>query len=106
MRLMFRSSQTACALACVLLLIFAEPALAANGIAGFLRENMAPIMFAALVGFLLLGYPVAFALAANGLVFALVGIELGLFQENFLQVIEHSKYGLPCLKGLKLYIHL
>jgi hypothetical protein len=32
--------------------------------------NMAPVMFAALVVFLLLGYPVAFALAANGLLFA------------------------------------
>jgi TRAP-type mannitol/chloroaromatic compound transport system permease small subunit len=35
----------------------------------FLIHNMAPIMFAALVVFLLLGYPVAFALAANGLFF-------------------------------------
>jgi TRAP-type mannitol/chloroaromatic compound transport system permease large subunit len=37
---------------------------------------MAPIMFASLVIFLLLGYPVAFALAANGLFFFLVGVEL------------------------------
>jgi len=37
----------------------------------FIIHNMAPIMFAALVAFLLLGYPVAFALAANGLIFAL-----------------------------------
>ena len=35
--------------------------------AAFLIANMAPIMFAALVLFLLLGYPVAFSLAANGL---------------------------------------
>src|SRR5256885_1027061 len=45
---------------------------------GFLIHYMAPIMFAALVVFLLLGYPVAFSLAANGLMFALIGIELGL----------------------------
>ena len=32
-----------------------------------IAQNMAPIMFASLVVFLLLGYPVAFALAANGL---------------------------------------
>ena len=38
---------------------------------------MAPIMFVSLVLFLLLGYPVAFSLAANGLIFALIGIELG-----------------------------
>jgi len=31
----------------------------------FLAQNMAPIMFASLVIFLLLGYPVAFSLAAN-----------------------------------------
>ena len=44
----------------------------------FLIANMAPLMFAALVVFLLLGFPVAFALAANGILFGLIGIELGL----------------------------
>ena len=39
-------------------------------------QNLAPIMFLALIGFLLLGYPVAFALAANGLLFFLVAVEL------------------------------
>jgi TRAP-type mannitol/chloroaromatic compound transport system permease large subunit len=43
----------------------------------FLLENMAPIMFASLVVFLLLGYPVAFSLAACGLFFGFVGIEIG-----------------------------
>jgi TRAP-type mannitol/chloroaromatic compound transport system permease large subunit len=65
----------------------------AAGLGDFLRVNMAPVMFAALVFFLLLGYPVAFALAANGLVFAIVGIELGLFQENFLQAMPERIYG-------------
>ena len=41
---------------------------------------MAPIMFGALVIFLLSGFPVAFSLAANGLFFGLIGIELGLLQ--------------------------
>jgi TRAP-type mannitol/chloroaromatic compound transport system permease large subunit len=59
----------------------------------FLIENMAPIMFAALVVFLLLGYPVAFALAANGLVFGLLGIELGLFRVDFLQALPERVYG-------------
>ena len=36
-----------------------------------LIHNMAPIMFASLVVFLLLGYPVAFSLAANGLILRL-----------------------------------
>src|SRR3712207_8874930 len=54
---------------------------------------MAPIMFAALVLFLLLGYPVAFALAANGLFFGLIGIELGLFRPDFLQALPERIYG-------------
>ena len=41
-----------------------------------IAQNMAPIMFMSLVVFLLLGYPVAFALAANGLLFFFVGVEL------------------------------
>ena len=40
----------------------------------FIAINMAPIMFASLVFFLLLGYPVAFSLAANGLVFFAIGV--------------------------------
>ena len=44
----------------------------------FLTANMAPLMFGALVVFLLLGYPVAFALAANGIFFGIIGIELGM----------------------------
>ncbi|MCD2181180.1 TRAP transporter large permease [Rhizobium sp. GN54] len=42
----------------------------------FIAENLAPIMFVSLVVFLLLGYPVAFALAANGLLFFVIGVEL------------------------------
>jgi TRAP-type mannitol/chloroaromatic compound transport system permease large subunit len=93
MRSVVRSTFTAAALAVLFLTVFAEPAFAANAVADFLRVNMAPVMFAALVLFLLLGYPVAFALGANGLVFALVGIELGLFQENFLQALPERIYG-------------
>ena len=59
----------------------------------FLIHNMAPIMFASLVVFLLLGYPVAFALAANGLFFGLIGIELGLFRPDFLQALPERVYG-------------
>src|SRR5437773_11533696 len=59
----------------------------------FLIHYMAPIMFAALVVFLLLGYPVAFSLAANGLVFALIGIALGLFRPDFLQALPERVYG-------------
>ncbi|NLH81758.1 MAG: TRAP transporter large permease subunit [Phyllobacteriaceae bacterium] len=44
--------------------------------AAFIAHNIAPIMFASLVVFLLLGYPVAFALAGCGLFYFVVGVEL------------------------------
>jgi len=57
-------------------------------------ELMAPLMFAGLVVFLLLGYPVAFALAANGLLFAFIGFELGLLQPELLQALPQRLYGI------------
>jgi len=58
-----------------------------------LIHNMAPIMFGSLVVFLLLGYPAAFSLGAVGLIFALIGIELGLFVPEFLQALPERVYG-------------
>ncbi len=58
-----------------------------------LIHYMAPIMFGSLVIFLLLGYPVAFSLAANGLFFGLIGIELGLFRPDFLQALPERVFG-------------
>ena len=45
----------------------------------FIAANFAPVMFAGLILFLLLGFPVAFSLGAAGLFFGLLGIELGVF---------------------------
>ncbi|MCO5144933.1 MAG: TRAP transporter large permease subunit [Aquamicrobium sp.] len=59
----------------------------------FIIENMAPIMFVSLILFLILGYPVAFALSAVGLGFAFLSIELGLFGENFLRALPDRVYG-------------
>jgi TRAP-type mannitol/chloroaromatic compound transport system permease large subunit len=59
----------------------------------FVIANMAPIMFGALVIFLLLGYPAAFSLGAVGLIFGLIGIELGLFAPDFLQALPERIYG-------------
>jgi TRAP-type mannitol/chloroaromatic compound transport system permease large subunit len=59
----------------------------------FIVNNMAPIMFAALVIFLLLGYPAAFSLGAVGLIFGLIGIELGAFAPDFLQALPERVYG-------------
>jgi len=60
----------------------------------FIIENLAPLMFLALVVFLLLGYPVAFALAANGLLFGFIGIELGLLTPNLLQAMPERVFGI------------
>jgi TRAP-type mannitol/chloroaromatic compound transport system permease large subunit len=43
----------------------------------FITANMAPIMFTSLIVFLLFGYSVAFSLAACGLFFGFMAIELG-----------------------------
>src|SRR6201987_5003636 len=59
----------------------------------FLIQNMAPIMFMALVVVLLLGYPAAFSLGAVGLFFALIGIELGQFSPDFLPALPERVYG-------------
>ncbi|HSC40796.1 MAG TPA: TRAP transporter large permease subunit [Candidatus Binatia bacterium] len=59
----------------------------------FIIHNMAPIMFVALVLFLLLGYPAAFSLGAVGLIFGLIGIELGQFAPDFLQALPERIYG-------------
>ncbi len=60
----------------------------------FLAANLAPLMFAALVVFLLLGYPVAFALAANGIVFGLIGIELGLLSPSLFGAVPERLWGI------------
>ncbi len=60
----------------------------------FIVMNIAPIMFGALVVFLLSGFPVAFSLAANGLFFAFVGIELGLIKPELLQALPNRIFGI------------
>jgi TRAP-type mannitol/chloroaromatic compound transport system permease large subunit len=59
----------------------------------FLIANIAPLMFASLVIVLLLGYPVAFSLAAVGIAYALVGIELGLLSPQLLQALPERVWG-------------
>ncbi len=59
----------------------------------FIAANMAPLMFCGLVVLLLLGYPVAFALAANGIVFGLIGIELGLLSPSLFGALPERIWG-------------
>ncbi len=58
-----------------------------------IAENLAPIMFASLIVVLLLGYPVAFALAFVGFVFGFIGIELGLLPINLFGAIPDRIFG-------------
>ncbi len=59
----------------------------------FLIQHIAPLMFLGLVVFLLLGYPVAFALAANGILFGLLGISLGLLEPSLFQALPDRVWG-------------
>ena len=59
----------------------------------FLTNNMAPLMFGSLVVVLLLGYPVAFSLAANGIFFGLIGIQLGLLDASLFQALPQRIWG-------------
>ena len=58
----------------------------------FLIQNMAPLMFASLIVVMLIGYPVAFALAANGIFFGLLGVELGLLQPSLFQALPQRMW--------------
>src|SRR6516162_8800950 len=56
-------------------------------------EMMPPMMFGGLVLAMLIGYPVAFTLAALGLSFGFLAIHLGFFDLNFLQAIPGRVFG-------------
>jgi len=58
-----------------------------------LAQNLAPLMFVALIAMLLLGFPVAFTLAANGMLFALIGIWLGLLTPALFQALPQRVFG-------------
>ncbi len=60
----------------------------------FIIANMAPIMFATLVIFLLSGFPVAFALAANGLFFGFLAMQFGLINIELLQALPNRIFGI------------
>ncbi|HYI88275.1 MAG TPA: C4-dicarboxylate ABC transporter, partial [Beijerinckiaceae bacterium] len=55
---------------------------------------MPPLMFGAMILFLLIGFPVAFSLAAVGLFFGLLGIATQHFDPNFLQALPFRFFGI------------
>ncbi|HLR13054.1 MAG TPA: TRAP transporter large permease subunit [Burkholderiaceae bacterium] len=60
----------------------------------FIIDNLAPIMFANLILFLLLGFPVAFTLAATGILYGLVAINFDLMQPSLFQALPQRIYGI------------
>jgi TRAP-type mannitol/chloroaromatic compound transport system permease large subunit len=61
----------------------------------FIAQNMAPIMFASLIIFLLIGYPVAFSLAANGLMFFFIGVVLSPYSGGSINLAWPLLHALP-----------
>ncbi|MBA4267151.1 MAG: C4-dicarboxylate ABC transporter, partial [Comamonadaceae bacterium] len=59
-----------------------------------LSNNFVPLMFGGLIVFLLAGFPVAFSLAATGLFFGLIGMEIGLFPSNLFQALPLRVFGI------------
>jgi tripartite ATP-independent transporter DctM subunit len=62
-------------------------------VTAFLIENIGPLMFGTLVIVLLLGYPVAFSLAAVGIGYAILGIYLGLLTPALLGALPERVWG-------------
>src|ERR1700753_2626463 len=60
----------------------------------FVAHNMAPLMFAGMMLFMVIGYPAAFSLAAVGLFCAAIGIEFGLIRPDFLGNLTFQLYGI------------
>ena len=56
-------------------------------------EWMPPLMFAGLIVFMLIGFPVAFSLMAAGLFFSAIAIGEGYFGVAFLQAIPQRIFG-------------
>lgn len=59
-----------------------------------LSSSLPQLMFLALAIFLLSGFPVAFALAATGLMFGFIGIEMGLLPVSLFQALPLRVFGI------------
>ncbi len=60
----------------------------------FLTTNFVPVLFVGLLCFLVMGFPVAFSLAATGLAFGFLGMEIGLFPPNLFQALPLRVFGI------------
>jgi TRAP-type mannitol/chloroaromatic compound transport system permease large subunit len=53
----------------------------------FIAQQFVPLLFLGLFCFLLTGFPVAFSLAACGLLFGLIGMQAGIFPGTLFQAL-------------------
>jgi TRAP-type mannitol/chloroaromatic compound transport system permease large subunit len=60
----------------------------------FITQNFVPLLFCGLLVFLLTGIPVAFGLAATGLLFGFIGMEVGLFPSNLFQALPQRVFAI------------
>ena len=60
----------------------------------FIAQQFVPLMFAGLLFFLLTGFPVAFSLAATGLLFGFIGMEAGIFPPTLFQALPLRVFGI------------
>ena len=60
----------------------------------FIATNFVPLLFGGLLVFLLTGFPVAFSLAATGLAFGFIGMEIGLFPATLFQALPLRVQGI------------
>src|ERR1700680_1790362 len=56
--------------------------------------NIGPLMFAMLIILLMIGYPVAFSLSANGLLFGAIAIHYGLLGPDLIQALPQRVFGI------------
>ena len=67
---------------------------AARQMSQFIAANFVPLLFGGLLVFLLTGFPVAFSLAATGLAFGFIGMEIGLFPATLFQALPLRVQGI------------
>lgn len=58
----------------------------------FFTDNLAPLMFFGLIIFMVIGYPAAFSLAAVGLFFGFIAIEMGAIGPDFLGNLTYQMF--------------
>ncbi|CAN7329032.1 TRAP transporter large permease subunit [Bosea sp. LjRoot90] len=59
-----------------------------------IRANLGPMMFGGLIVFLLIGYPAAFSLAAVGLFFGFIAIEMGVIAPQYMGNLTFQLYAI------------